>query len=176
MDLESVGSTDPMLVDSDTASLDTFPTNVVVYDEPLPRVESGGSTITEVLVIGHSEHSSGGAHDPLDAALQDLTACIPEAADTEMLEARRAQLVESAKKLTSMRRLSEAYQHEMDRAVGGTPAPGGPSHLGTVRQRGMAIASLFGADRPIYATPVENIRAAQAAAEELDKFEGEERR
>ena len=34
VDLESVGSTDPMLVDSDTASLDAFPTNVVVYDEP----------------------------------------------------------------------------------------------------------------------------------------------
>ena len=28
----------------------------------------------------------------------------------------------------------------------------------------------------MYATPVENIRAAQAAADELDNFEGEERR
>ena len=37
IDLESVGSTDPMLVDSDTTSVDAFPTNVVVYDEPLPR-------------------------------------------------------------------------------------------------------------------------------------------
>ena len=74
MDLESIGSTDPMLVDSDTASLDAFPTNVVVYDEPLPRAESGGSTVTEVLVISHDESSGGGAHDPLGAALQDLTA------------------------------------------------------------------------------------------------------
>ena len=32
VDLESVGSTDPMIVDSDTASLDAFPTNMVVYD------------------------------------------------------------------------------------------------------------------------------------------------
>ena len=40
VDLESIGSTDPMLVDSDTASLDVFPTNVVVYDEPLPRAVS----------------------------------------------------------------------------------------------------------------------------------------
>ena len=39
-----------MLVDSDTASLDAFPTNVVVYDEPLPRADSGGSTVTEVVV------------------------------------------------------------------------------------------------------------------------------
>ena len=90
VDLESIGSTDPMLVDSDTASLDAFPTNVVVYDEPLPRAESGESTITEVLVIGHSEHSGGGAHDPLDAALQDLTAPILKDTDAKMLEARRA--------------------------------------------------------------------------------------
>ena len=59
-----------------------------------------------------------------------------------------------------MRRLSEAYQREMDHAVGGMPAPAGPSRLGTVHQRGVAIANLFGADRPMYATPAENIRAA----------------
>ena len=76
-DLESVGSTDPMLVDSDTASLDAFPTNMVVYDEPLPRADSGGSTVTEVLVIGHDEHSGGGGQDPLQAAMQGLTAPIP---------------------------------------------------------------------------------------------------
>ena len=39
--MESVGSTDLMLVDSDTASLDAFPTNMVVYDKPLPHTESG---------------------------------------------------------------------------------------------------------------------------------------
>ena len=75
-----------------------------------------------------------------------------------------------------MRHLSEAYQREMDRAVGGSPAPARPSCLGTVQQRGVAIANLFGAGRPVYATPAENIQAAQAAADELDNFEGEERR
>ena len=35
-DLESVGSTDPMLVDSDTATLDAYPSDVVVFDDPLP--------------------------------------------------------------------------------------------------------------------------------------------
>ena len=60
--------------------------------------------------------------------------------------------------------------------MGGTPAVAGPSRLGTVQQRGAAITDLFGANRPVYATPAENIRAAQAAANELDKFEGEERR
>ena len=97
-----------MLVDSDTVSLDTFPTNVVVYDEPLPHAESGGSTVMEVLVIDHGEHSGGGDYDPLHAALRDLAAPIPEDADAETLEARRLELVEGAKKLASMRCLSEA--------------------------------------------------------------------
>ena len=82
---------------------------------------------------------------------------ISEDADAETLEARRLQLVEGAKKLASMRRLSEAYQHEMDHAMGGSPAPAGPSLLGAVQQRGVAIANLFGANRPVYATPAENI-------------------
>ena len=119
VDLESIGFTDPMLVDSDTVSLDAFPTNVVVYDEPLPCAGSGGSTVTEVLVLEHGERSGEGAHDPLDAALRDLAAPIPEDADAGTLEALRLQLIEGAKKLASMRRLSEAYQREMDRAVGG---------------------------------------------------------
>ena len=109
-DLESIGSTDLMLVDSDTASLDAFPTNVVVYDKPLSYGGSGGSTVAEVLVLEHGERSGEGAPDPFDAALRDLTAPIPEDADAETLEARRLQLVEGAKKLASMRRLSEAYQ------------------------------------------------------------------
>ena len=176
VDLESVGSTDPMLVDSDTASIDAFPTNVVVYDEPLPHAESDGCTVTEVLVISHDEFPGGGAPDPLGAALQDLAAPIPEDADAETLEARRLQLVEGMKKLANMRCLSEAYQREMDHAVGGSPAPAGPSCLVAVQQHGVAIASLFGASRPVYATPAENIRAAQAAADELDNFKGEEHR
>ena len=75
-----------------------------------------------------------------------------------------------------MRRLSEAYQREMDHAVGGSPAPAGPSRLGVVQQRGVAITTLFGASRPVYATPAENIRATQAMADEMDNFEGEEHR
>ena len=59
---------------------------------------------------------------------------------------------------------------------GGSPTPTGPSCLGAVRQRGATIADLFGANRPVYATPAENIRDAQAATDELKSFEGEERR
>ena len=83
---------------------------MVVYDEPLPYEESGGSAVTEVLIISHGEHSGEDAQDPLPAVLQDLTAPIPGDADAETLEACRLQLVEGAKKLASMRRLSEAYQ------------------------------------------------------------------
>ena len=76
--------------------------------------------------------ASARAGTVLEAVLQDLTAPIPEDVDAETLEPRRVQLVESAKKLASMRRLSEAYQREMDRAVGGTLAPGGPNRICTV--------------------------------------------
>ena len=157
MDLESVGSTDPMIVVSDTASLDAFPTNVVVYDEPPPCEHSGGSTVTKVLVINSAEHSDEHARDPLDAALRDLTAPILVGADAEALEARRLQLLKNVGRLASMRRLSDAYRREMDWAVGGTPAPEGPSRLGTVQQHGTTVASMFGTERPINATPAENI-------------------
>lgn len=176
VDLESVSSTDPMIVDFDTASLDAFPTNVVVYDEPPPREYSGGSTVTEVLVINSEERSDGHAQDSLEATLRDLLALIPEGADAEVLEAHRLQLVESAGRLASMRRLSDAYRREMDRAVGGTPAPGGPSRLGMVQQHGTTVATMFGLERPVYATPVENIRAAQAVTDELNKYDGDELR
>ena len=65
IDLESVGSTDPMLVDSDTASLDAFPTNVIIFDDPLPRADNGGSTVTELLVISHDVASDKNARDAL---------------------------------------------------------------------------------------------------------------
>ena len=89
VDLESVGSTDPMLVDSDTTSLDAFPTNVVIIDDPLPRADSGSSAVTEVLVISHDAVSGENAHDALQAGLHDLSVPIPADADAETLEAKR---------------------------------------------------------------------------------------
>ena len=136
VDLESVGSTDPMIIDSDTASLDALPTNVVIYDEPPPHEHSGRSTVTEVLVINSGEHSDGGARDPLDAALWDLSAPIPRDADAETLEAHRVQLIKSVNRLASMRCLLEAYRREMDRAVGGAQTPEGRSHIGSIRPAG----------------------------------------
>ena len=109
-DLESIGSTDPMLVDSDSASLDAFPTNVVVIDDPIPRADSGGSTVTEVIVIGHGVASGGDAQDPLQATMRDMSVPITGDANAETLEACRIALVESDKKLATMRHLTKAYQ------------------------------------------------------------------
>lgn len=173
-DLESIGSTDPMLVDSDTASLDAFPTNVMVIDEPLPRADGDGSTITEVLVISHGAASGGNSHDALQTVLHNLSAPIPADADAKTLEARRLALIKNGKKIATMRCLTEAYQHEVDRAASGTPAAAGPSRLGTVKKHGAAIASMLGAERPVYAMPLENLHAAQAVADELEGLEGDE--
>ena len=61
VDLESVGSTDPMPVDSDTASYNTFPTNVTIYNDPLPQADGCDAVTTEVMVVGH-----GGLADESD--------------------------------------------------------------------------------------------------------------
>ena len=73
-----------------------------------------------------------------------------------------------------MRRPTEAHQREVDCAAFGTPPPGGPSRAGIVKKRGAAIASMLGADRPVYATPLENLRAAQAAVDELNGLGADE--
>jgi hypothetical protein len=69
-DLESVGSTDlldDMDVDADTALSDAFPSDVLVFDDPLPAADSGASTSAalEVLVISHDGTSDQASQDPL---------------------------------------------------------------------------------------------------------------
>ena len=102
-----------MLVNSDTASLDAFPSDVIVFDDPLPRADSGGSTVTEVLVISNGVTSNENARDALQATLHDLSAPIPADADTEALEARRLALLAEGQKIGTMRCLTEAYQREV---------------------------------------------------------------
>ena len=99
---------------------------------------------------------------------------LPADADAEALEARSFALLAESRKLVSMRRLAEAHRREADRAAFGTPPPGGPSRVGVVRQRGAVIADTLGVDRPVYATPLENLRVAQAAVDELDGLGAEE--
>ncbi|KAM3312997.1 hypothetical protein ACQJBY_032623 [Aegilops geniculata] len=132
-----------MPVDSDAASLDTFPTNVVVINDPLPPTTSdaSASTVTEVLVIIHDGASGGAGQDPLLAAMWDLSPPIAADANDETPEACHVALLDNASKLATMRHLTEAYQREIDQAVCGTPAAGEPSRMGTVRQRSAAIAS-----------------------------------
>ena len=98
-----------MLVDSDTASLDAYPSDVVVFDDPLPRADSGSSAVTEVLVISHLSNSGENARDAQQAAMHDLSVPIPADADAETLEARRLALIAEGQKIASMRRLTEAH-------------------------------------------------------------------
>ena len=147
MDLESVGSTNPMPVDSDTASLDAFPTNVVIYNDPLPQADGCDGAITEVMVISHGGTSEESAHDAPRATVHDLSIPLPADADAEAPEARHLALLAEGRKLASMRRLTEAHRREADRAAFGTPPPGRPSRAGVVRQHGAALADTLGVDR-----------------------------
>src|SRR3954466_15477296 len=115
-----------MHVDSDTASLDAFPANVVIYEDPLPRADGGDVATVEVMVIGHGGASGENANDAPQAAIHDLSVPLPADADAEALEARRLALFAEGRKLASVRRLTEAHQREVDRAAFGTPPPGGP--------------------------------------------------
>ena len=129
-----------MPVDSDTALFDTFPTNVTIYNDPLPRAGGCDAVTTEVMVIGHDGAADESAHDAPHAAVHVLSIPLPADADAEALEARRLALLAEGRKLVSMRRLAEAHRREADRAAFGTPPPGGPSQVDIVRQHGAVIA------------------------------------
>ena len=105
-----------MPVDSDTASLDTFPTNVTIYNDPLPRADGCDAVTIEVMVIGHGGASDESAHDAPHAAVHDLSIPLPANANAEALEAHRLALLAEGRKLASMRRLLEAHRREADRA------------------------------------------------------------
>ena len=92
--------------------------------------------------------------------MHDLSAPIPADADAEALEARRLALLAEGQRIATMRCLTEAHQREVDRAAFGTPPPEGPRQVGIVKKRGAAIASMLRANRPVYAMPLENLRAA----------------
>ena len=95
------------------------------------------------MVIGHDGAADESAHDAPHAAAHDLSTPLPADADDEALEARRLALLAEGRRLASVRRLTEAYQREADRAAFGTPAPGGPSRAGFVKQRGAVIADMW---------------------------------
>ncbi|KAK1609247.1 hypothetical protein QYE76_032920 [Lolium multiflorum] len=83
-------------------------------------------------------------------------------------------------------RQMEITQREYNRAHGLTPGGDGPSRAGQIRRRGRDLGAEIArdgapspapsAEQPVYNTPDKNMRAAQAAAEELNRLEGEELR
>ena len=54
------------------------------------------------------------------------------------------------------------------------PPPEGPSRVSVVKKRGAAITSMLGADRPVYAMPLENLRVAQSIVDELNGLGADE--
>ena len=69
----------------------------------------------------------------------------------------------------------EATQCEYNSAYGLTPISEAPSRLGLVHSRDRFITEILGGNQPTYETPAANLRAAQAAMEEMTSLEGEER-
>ena len=91
-----------MVTGVQTCALPIYPSDVVVFDDPLPRSDSGSSAVTEVLVINHVSNSAGSARDAQQAAMHDLSIPLPADADAETLEARRLSLITESKKIASM--------------------------------------------------------------------------
>ncbi|KAK1618858.1 hypothetical protein QYE76_024375 [Lolium multiflorum] len=102
------------------------------------------------------------------------------------LEAHRVLLLRQAEELAAAKRQWDITQREYNRAHGLTPAGDNPSRAGQIRRRGRDLGAEIdrdGADEPapsmelpIYNTPDKNMLAAEAAAEELHRLEGEELR
>ncbi|KAK1608405.1 hypothetical protein QYE76_032078 [Lolium multiflorum] len=102
------------------------------------------------------------------------------------LETHRQLLLMQAEELSAAKRQMEITQREYNRAHGFTPAGDNPSRAGQIRRRGGGLGAEIARDgaespapsmeRPVYNTPDKNMRAAEAAAEELNRLQGEELR
>ncbi|KAI4996066.1 hypothetical protein ZWY2020_041164 [Hordeum vulgare] len=183
---------------ADTPTHDVYPSNVLVFDDPPPSVGifttyhvATVSNVVEMMVIGAGTSTAHGkasadAGEPaavttytLQAALTDLKT--PIAAFTNPNDARAAleeacrHILEEGIAVASAKRRMEAMQREYNSAYGLTPVSEAPSRLGSVRGRDRFIAEILGGKQPVYETPAANLRAAQAAMEEMPSLEGEER-
>lgn len=177
---------------------DEYPSEVLTIFDPPPcgrgissdiddlciRVEvlgTGSSTTTgrnrRAAEVAATAAAGAGKSGPLLARLRNLRAPIVpstnRAAAAADLEASRKLLYAEATELATAQRQLEAAQRECNTTYGLTPVGVKPSRRGDVRRRGGAISELFGANMPIYDTPVQNLRVAEAAAAELDHLEGE---
>ncbi|KAK1644069.1 hypothetical protein QYE76_061874 [Lolium multiflorum] len=115
-----------------------------------------------------------------------LTAGADPSSIEKDLEAHRQLLLKQAEELSAAKRQMEITQREYNRAHGFTPAGDNPSRAGQIRRRGGGLGAEIARDgaespapsteRPVYNTPDKNMRAAEAAAEELNRLQGEELR
>ncbi|KAK1653716.1 hypothetical protein QYE76_071521 [Lolium multiflorum] len=115
-----------------------------------------------------------------------LTAGADPSSIEKDLETHRQLLLMQAEELSAAKRQMEITQREYNRAHGFTPAGDNPSRAGHIRRRGGGLGAEIARDGaespapsmepPVYNTPDKNMRAAQAAAEELSRLQGEELR
>ena len=83
-------------------------------------------------------------------------------------------MLDLSETLAATQRRLDAAQLERDAAYGFTPAVAGPSRVTDMHARGGAIGRALDAVPTVYVTPAKNMRAAQAAAVDLDQLTGEE--
>ncbi|KAK1615926.1 hypothetical protein QYE76_021443 [Lolium multiflorum] len=146
--------------------------------------------------VGGHASASGAKPPPPPSRLEQVRAKLStplttgagaDAATVEAdLEAHRVLLLKQTEELAAAKRQWDITQREYNRAHGLTPGGDNPSRAGQIRRRGRDLGAEIdrdGADAPapsmelpIYNTPDKNMLAAEAAAEELHRLEGEELR
>ncbi|KAK1678450.1 hypothetical protein QYE76_039298 [Lolium multiflorum] len=146
--------------------------------------------------VGGHASASGAKPPPPPSRLEEVRAKLStplttgagaDAATVEAdLEAHRVLLLKQTEELAAAKRQWEITQREYNRAHGLTPGGDNPSRAGQIRRRGRDLGAEIdrdGADAPapsmelpLYNTPDKNMLAAEAAAEELHRLEGEELR
>ncbi|KAI5019031.1 hypothetical protein ZWY2020_043919 [Hordeum vulgare] len=107
------------------------------------------------------------AADTLRLHLRPRHRCRSRPQTPASLEEARKRILEEGIAVASTKRRLEATHREYNSANGLTPISEAPSRLGSVRSRGRFIAEVLGGDLPTYETPAANMRAAQAAIEEM---------
>ncbi|KAI5014843.1 hypothetical protein ZWY2020_056233 [Hordeum vulgare] len=197
-DVEALCASFSKLCIAETPAHDVYPSNVLIFDGPPPSVGfftpfhvAAVSNAVEVMVIGAGTSTapgkaSAGAGEPAAAAADTLRDAIaglktPVAASADPADARasleeaRKRILEEGIAVASAKLRLEATHREYNSAYGLTLISEAPSRLGSVHSRGRFVAEVLGGDLPTYETPAANMRAAQAAMEEMASLEGEER-
>ncbi|KAK1670608.1 hypothetical protein QYE76_058767 [Lolium multiflorum] len=161
-------------------------------EQPTKSTRIRGPDLERHLTAGAS--GSGAKAPPPPSRLEEVRAKLstpltpggdPTTIEAD-LEAHRQLLLKQTEELAAAKRQMEITQREYNRAHGLTPGGDGPSRAGQIRRRGRDLGAEIArdgapsptpsAEQPVYNTPDKNMRAAQAAAEELNRLEGEELR